>query len=160
MAVRDSSELGPIINKVAEYLARNEDLGKYLVYTDIEPLTHDSIPPYDLLGKNIFIVPQINAKDFTTAAKICLIIPEGDVSPDNDDYKNLTLNVLVYVPLKSWIINSEQLRPFAIIGEIEKSLKGKKIETLGKSIYHGFHYEPVDDNIGCYVMTFSYNVFN
>lgn len=160
MAIRNSAELGPILNRVAEYLATNENLGKFLHYTDVDPLEHKEISPYTLLGENILIVPEVNAKDFTTAAKVCLLIPQGDVYDDNDDYKNLTLQILVYVPLKSWIINSEQLRPFSIIGEIEKSLKGKKIESLGKGIYSGFKYLAVDDNIGCYAMTFSYNVFN
>ena len=31
-----------------------------------------------------------------------------------------------------WIIKDTNLRPFAILGEIEKSLKGKTVNGLGK----------------------------
>ena len=34
--------------------------------------------------------------------------------------------------MTQWIIKDTNLRPFAIMGEVQKSLNGKKIEGLGK----------------------------
>lgn len=161
--VRNSVELGPILNKIAQYLAKDQSLCRYLMYSDDEPLERTEDKPdingYDLLNKNILVVPTINAEDFTTATKICLMLTEGEVE-DNIDFKDITLRILIYTPFKAWVINDSQLRPFAVISCIERLLKGKRVESLGTIKYYGFNLRSIDDNLSCYAMDFSLDVFN
>lgn len=161
MSVRNSQEIGPILSKIAIQLANNQELCRYLYYTDDNPLsnTKEDINGYNLLNKDILVVPQINPKDFTTASKICLLIPSVDVE-ENKDFKNLTFNILVYTPFKSWIINDMSLRPFTIIGCIEKTLKDKRYESLGTIKYQGFELNSIDDNLSVYRMDFYLDIFN
>ena len=64
------------------------------------------------------------------------------------------------MPLSEWILNDINLRPFLIMTEIEKSLKNKKIESIGTIDYSGFELELVTDIMSCYRMSFSIDVFN
>lgn len=161
MGVRNSQEIGPILTKIAIQLASNQELCRYLCYTDSDPLsnTKEDIDGYTLLNKNILVVPQINAEDFTTASKICLLIPRAEIE-ENKEFKSLNFSILVYTPFKSWIINDTSLRPFAIIGYIEKLLKDKRYESLGTIKYQGFELNSIDDNLSVYRMDFYLDIFN
>ena len=44
--------------------------------------------------------------------------------------------------------------------EIEKALKGKRVESLGKIEYNGFEMVLVTDIMSCYRMSFDINVFD
>ena len=167
--VRNSVELGPILFKIAMHLAKNEKLCRYLVRTDQNPLDdtiqrgdekQNNIVPYDLLNDTILLVPEVNRENFTAASKVCLVLNNGIPNGDNTEFKTLSLSVIVYTPLRSWIINDLALRPFSIIGEIEKSLKGRRIESLGTIKYNGFNLVTVDDDISGYSMEFTLDVFN
>lgn len=161
MGIRNSQEIGPILTKIAIQLANDQELCRYLYYTDSDPLsdTKENIDGYTLLNKNILVVPQINAQDFTTASKLCLLIPEA-VIEENKEFKSLTFNILVYTPFKSWILNDTSLRPFIIIGCIEKLLKDKRYESLGTIKYQGFQLNSIDDNLSVYRMDFQLDIFN
>jgi hypothetical protein len=58
------------------------------------------------------------------------------------------------VPLSSWIIKDTNLRPFAILGEIEKSLEGKKINGLGQIEGGDFDLSFLTKEMSCYEQTF------
>lgn len=157
--VRNSAELGPIIFKIAKALVNNKNLCKLLVNLQDDPLDYEVEDPYSLINKNILLVPEVNKTDFTSASKICILIEQGSIG-DNKDFKELAINILIYTPLRAWAMNDLALRPFSIIGEVEKSLKGKRIESLGEIKYHGFELISVDDNLSGYNMSFSLDVFN
>lgn len=162
--VRNSKEIGAILTKMAIQLTKDQDLCRYLYYTDDEPLELSKNKPdlngFDLLNKNILVVPQINSEDFNTASKICFIIPNANISEKNIQFKSLEVNILVYVPFKSWILNDMSLRPFVIMGRIEELLKGKRYESLGNIKYYGFTLNSIDDNMASYLMRFSLDLFN
>ena len=163
--VRNSAELGPIIFKIAMALVNNNKLCQLLVNLNDDPCDNDNEEnriedPYSLINKNILLVPEVNAKDFTSASKICILIDQGKVGGDNKDFKELGINIVVYTPLRSWRMNDLALRPFSIIGEVEKTLKGKRLESLGPIKYHGFELVSVDDNLSGYNMSFTLDVFN
>ena len=79
---------------------------------------------------------------------------------ENKEFKDLLFDALVYVPLSEWTLNDINLRPFLLMSEIEKSLKNKRIESLGTIDYLGFNLHLVTDLMSCYRMRFSINVYN
>ena len=161
MAVRNSQELGENLQNIAIRLLSNQNLCKLLVYSDKDPLTREDIEnTMELLEKNITVVPLVDEKKFDTESKLVLVYDSGIVNEDNSEFKNIVLYVLVYTPLRSWIINDLQLRPFSIISEVEKSLKGKKINGLGKLSYNGFVLDLLTDDISCYKMEFEINAYD
>lgn len=163
MSIRNSRELGTNLIKMAELVLQNNRLCRLLKYTDEDPLSKD-IHPTDpsrksILHNNIKVVPLVNEEENNTESTIVFIFNEGEVT-DNKEFKNLLFDVLVYVPLSEWILNDVSLRPFLIMSEIEKSLKNKRIESLGTIDYLGFGLHLVTDIISCYRMRFSIDVYN
>ena len=89
-----------------------------------------------------------------------LVYNGADVYDNNTDFNNVSLSILVYVPLKEWQINDINLRPFIIMSEIETSLKNKRIDGLGTLKYHGFGLHLLTDKMSCYKLNFSLDTFN
>jgi hypothetical protein len=58
----------------------------------------------------------------------------------------------VYTPLTQWIIAGSNLRPFAIMGEIQRSLNGKTVNGLGKLKCGDFNLTMITEDVSCYTM--------
>ena len=161
MSIRNSSELGTNLLKIATKLISNQRLLRLLKYTDNNPFDNnkEDVEPKNILHKNIRVVPLVNEKEDNTESTIVLVYGAGTVQ-DNAEFKHLSLSVLVYVPLSEWTLNDINLRPFLIMSEIEKELKGKRVESLGTITYGGFELELVTDIMSCYKMEFSIDVFD
>ena len=97
---------------------------KLLINTDKDPLNHPDIknPLQEIFNHYIKVVPLLLEEDMTTKSKIVLFFEEGTVNLTNTDHENILLLVNIYCPFKEWLITSENLRPFAIMSEVRKSL--------------------------------------
>lgn len=160
MAVRNSRELGSNLFLIARRLLSNNKLCRLLVNSDKNPLEKEVDNPLSLMHKQILVVPNVNAEDFNLDSKLVLLYPNGELDNSNTEFKNVSLEILIYTPLPTWIINDESLRPFLIMSEIEESLKNKKINGIGTMKYTGFNLLTLTDNISCYKMEFIIDVFN
>lgn len=161
MSIRNSAELGTNLVKIAQKLTSNQRLLRYLHYTDKNPLTNGKadVQPSEAMQRNIRVVPLVNEKEDNTESTIVLVYGAGTVQ-ENMEFKNLSLDVLVYVPLAEWTLNDINLRPFLIMSEVEKELKGKRVESLGTITYSGFDLQLVTDVMSCYKMEFHIDVFD
>lgn len=160
MAIRNSKELGDNLFKIATHLLTNQNLCRLLVNDDKDPLAREVKEPYQLLNKNIVVVPKINEEEFDRESKIAIVFPYGERNDSNKEFKNLRLDVLVYTTLDTWIINDTSLRPFMIMSEIETSLKDKRINGIGVIEYENFELTTLTDKVSCYRMVFTINVFD
>lgn len=164
MSVRNSSELGINLVKMSELLLKNSRLCRLLKYTDEDPLSVEQHPEEpekkSLLHKNVKVVPLVNEDENNTESIVVLVFNEGNINGNNKEFKELLFDVLVYVPLSEWTLNDINLRPFLIMSEVEKSLKGKRVESLGVIEYSGFSLHLITDIMSCYRMRFSIDVFN
>lgn len=162
MVQRNSGELGINLYNIAQRLVNNSTLCKYLKYTNDDPLNNPDIenPIKDILHKNIKIVPLVNVEEHNTESTVVIVFDGVSLNETNTEFNSVKLTILVYTPLREWQINDINLRPFLIISEIEKTLKGKRIEGLGKLMYHGFELELLTANISGYRMEFDFDVFS
>lgn len=162
MGIRNSEELGINLSKIAIRLLKNQNLCKYLIYTDNSPLDNPDVtdPIKEILHKNIKIVPQVNVEENSSKSTVVITYNNAIVDESNSEFKNVDLFVLVYVPLSEWIINDVNLRPFLIISEIEKSLKDKRVEGLGKLKYQGWEVNVITDRYSIFKMGFNLYAFD
>lgn len=156
--VNYGQELGPNLCKIAKKLLDNQNLCKLLINTDLDPINTDLHPDIEdtigeLFGKNIRIVPLVTSEDETTASKLVLVFSGSEVTDENA-HEAVTLLVYCYCPYKEWIIAGNQLRPFAIMSEIRKSLQNKRINGLGEIKYLGFDISSLTNQTGSYLMRF------
>lgn len=156
--VRDCKDLGINAQKIIRRLFANQNLLKLLYYTDKDPLSHEDLTQEqienEVFEKLIKIVPRVGPKE-TAHSVVTLRIARGRTDINNSEFKHVTVYLEIFVPLTQWIIKDTNLRPFAIMGEIQKSLEGKKIDGLGKMTGGDFDLDFLTEEISAYLMAFS-----
>jgi hypothetical protein len=147
---------------MALLLLDNPRLRRLLKYTDEDPLSkdlHKDPSKKEILHRNITVVPLVNEEDNNSESTVVLVFTEGEVL-DNKEFKSLSFDVVVYTPLSEWLLNDINLRPFLIMSEIEKTLKNRRVESLGTIQYEGFNLQLVTDIMSSYRMRFTIDVFD
>ena len=160
--VNYGQEHGPNLKKIIKKLLKNQNLCKLLINTDLDPINPTLHPDIEetneLFGKNVRVIPLVTTEDQTTTSKLVVIFESG-VPTDNYDIEKLNVLIYVYCPFKEWQITGDQLRPFAIMAEVRRSLQDKRINGLGEISYKGFDIASLTDQMGCYLMRFHINAF-
>ena len=158
MNVRNCTDIGVNAQYIIKRLLANQDLLKLLYYTDKDPLSHEDLTEEqiqnEVFEKLVKIIPRVGPKE-TAHSIIALRIARGRGLASNSEFKNVMISVEVFVPMTQWIIKDTNLRPFAIMGEIQKSLNNKKIEGLGKLTGGDFSLNFLTEEISAYEQTFT-----
>lgn len=159
--VQYGQELGPNLIKIAKKLLNNQNLLKLLVNTDKDPLKHPDIdnPLKEILNHYIKVVPLLLEEDMTTKSKIVIFFEEGSPSAANADHENVLLLINIYCPFKEWLITGDNLRPFAIMSEVRKSLQDKRLNGLGEITFNSFDLATLTEEMGCYSLRFNIHDF-
>ena len=157
MSIRNCADIGVNLQYIVKRLMANQKLLKLLYYTDKDPfdgedLTQEQIQD-EVFEKLIKVVPRVGPKE-TAHSLITITVSRGSGLAANGEFKNLIIRLEVFVPMTQWIIKDSNLRPFAIMGEIQKSLRGKKIEGLGKMEGGDFDLDFLSEEMTAYLMTF------
>lgn len=135
MSVRNLKELGVSLQKIITRLLENDELIKLLYYADQDPLSQPALDEKqkrtEVFQKLIKIVPEAGPfKD--TKSVLYVYVSQGIKYGANSEFRNIQIVIDSLVPLTTWMIKDSNLRPFAILGEIQKSLDGKTINQIGK----------------------------
>lgn len=157
MGVRNCAEIGENLQKIVTRLMANDQLVNLLYYTDKDPLNQPHLTSEqkkkEVFEKLIKIIPRVGPKE-TAHSIISIRVISGSKLGSNTEFKNVKIGIEVFVPLTQWIIKDTNLRPFAILGEIQKSLDGKTVNGLGKMEGGDFDLNFLTEEIGAYEQTF------
>lgn len=161
--IRNLKEIGPYLQRITTRLLANQNLLKYLYYTDKDPLNNPDLTQ-EQIRKEIFeqlvrVVPRIGQEVKETAKSfISLEVVRGRQNSLNNQFEDLEITIEVFVPITQWIIKDENLRPFCIMGEIQNSLNGKVIDGLGRVHGGDFDVNFLTDKMSCYEMSYSFTL--
>lgn len=154
MSIKNCSELGLNLQKIIKRLLADQDLCKFLYYTDKDPLSNPDIDSKLILDEKLIrVIPKMSPEE-TGRSILVIVIQNGIKDSGNLEYSNIRININVYVPLEQWTIKNQNLRPFAIIGEIQSALDGKNVNGLGYLHGGDFNLEFVGDDLSSYVVEF------
>ena len=157
MATRNLEDLGPNLQKIVSRLQANQNLLKLLYYSDKDPyagedLTQEQIKNL-IFEKLIKIVPRVGPTE-TAQSLIAIRVVRGRSNEGNNEFRDFEIDIEVFVPMTQWIIKDSNLRPFAIMGQIHKSLNNKTIDGLGKMVGGDFQINFLTDEMSCYEMAY------
>lgn len=157
--VRNLQELGPNLQKIVTRLESNQTLLKLLYYSDKDPLSHPDLTQKqiqeEVFEKLIKVVPRVGPKE-TAQSLISLRVVTGTTNRGNSEFVDIGLGIEVFVPLTQWMIKDTNLRPFSIMGEIQKTLNGKVVNGMGKIQGGDFSLNFLTEEISCYEMSFDF----
>lgn len=153
MGVRNCAEIGENLQKIVTRLMANDDLVNLLYYTDKDPLSQphlsDEQKKEEVFEELIKVIPYMpDRKD--SRSTIAIVVLNGTKVDSNTEFLRLKLGISIRIPLDSWLIKNTNLRPFLILGEIQKSLDGKKINGIGKISGGDFYLNSITPEAGIY----------
>ena len=158
MGVRNCGELGANLQKIISRLMANDNLVNLLYNEDKDPLNHLPLSAEEkqteIFEKLIRVIPKVGSAE-NVKSIIVVYITRGSKISSNYEFTNIIINIDVFVPLTQWIIKDSNLRPFAILGQIQESLEGKTINGLGKLSGGDFELALMTDEMSVYKQTFS-----
>lgn len=154
---RNLEDLGINLQKIISRLQSNQTLLKLVYYTGKDPLSEPDLTneqiKNEIYNKLIKVVPRIGYKE-TAQSMITMRVVRGRSNPGNGEFRDFEIDIEVFVPLTQWFIKDSNLRPFAIMGEIHKSLNNKTISGLGKMKGGDFQVNFLTDEICSYEMVY------
>lgn len=157
MAVRNCADLGPNLLKIVKRLCANQTLLKLLYYTDQDPLSHPDLTE-EQISEEVFnnlikVIPHVEERTTMQTALVLRIDKGANLNP-NEEFKFVSLDIEIFTPHTAWMIKGEQLRPFAVMGELQKSLKGKRVQGMGALEGGGFDFTISTNEVSCYEQHF------
>ena len=157
MGVRNCREIGENLQKIVTRLIANDKLVNLLYYSDKDPLSQPYLSSEqkkkEIFEKLIKITPRIGPKE-DAKSLISIRVVRGTKISSNTEFKNILLQIEIFVPMTQWIIKDSNLRPFAILGEIQDCLNGKTVNGLGKLEGGDFNLNFLTEEIASYEQTF------
>ena len=157
MGVRNSREIGENLQKIVKRLMAKDNLVNLLYYTDKDPLSQPHLTEEqkqkEVFDKLIKIIPRVGPKE-DAKSMIAIRVVKGGKNISNTEFRNIKIQIETFVPLTQWYIKDTNLRPFAIMGEIEESLDKKKINGLGEMRGGDFDLNFLTEEISAYEQTF------
>ena len=161
MAVRNCAELGENLHKIIDRLLANDNLVNLLYCTDDDPLNTEKHPALTkeekkekVFEKLIKTIPYVGTKD-TAHSMIVVYVKGANKLSGNAEFRNVRVTIDVIVPLTQWYIRDTNFRPFAILGETQRSLDDKTVNGLGKISGGDFELNFVTDDVACYQQSFA-----
>lgn len=155
--VRNLGELGRNMQKIVNRLLANDNLVNLLYYTDKDPLSQDALTETEknteIFNKLIKMVPRLDPTE-TAKSVISIFAASGTELGENGEFTDITIIVETFVPITQWFIKDSNLRPYAIMGEVQSSLNGKTINGLGRIKGGDFDYNFGSDEMTSFIQTF------
>lgn len=116
--------------EVVQLLMTSERLGKLLYYSDRHCENMVPITPaqfMSMLNEQIRIVPRIPAED---DVKPYIVITMDNFVPEiiGSEFRSAVLSFDILSSYEYWLLDDFRLRPYAIAGEIDGLLNGKKLQ--------------------------------
>ena len=155
--IKNCRDIGENLQLITKRLIANQTLCKLCYYTDKDPLGHEDLSEEmrrSFLHKFFKIISRLVSEE-TSNSYIAVVVNDGTGDSQNSEFHNVKILIYVYVPLLQWIIKSDNLRPFLIMGAIQESLRDKKINGLGTLRGGDFVLNNLTEDMSCYVMEFN-----
>jgi hypothetical protein len=158
MGVRNCAEVGENLQKIMSRLLANDNLVNLLYYSDKDPYSGTPLTSEqkssEVFENLIKIVPRVGPRD-DSKSFIVITVMKGSLNSENSEFRNTQIRVEVFVPITEWIIKDTNLRPFAILGEVQKSLNNKTINGLGKMQGGDYELSFLSEEMSCYAQYYS-----
>lgn len=153
---RLTREIGKNTQKIVNYLMENDNLVNLLWYTDQDPLSQTPLTKQQkkdwIFNKLIKLVPRLDLKD--DAKSTISVFVSNTTRLGNEEFRAVEITIEVFVPITQWIMKDSDLRPYAIMGEIQDSLDNRTINGLGKIKGGDFDYNFGSNEMTAFIQRF------
>ncbi len=142
-------QVGKDLQTIMEKLVTNENIAKLLYYGDKDALSKPNVDvdtKLSMVNDYIRVVP-ILPKDLE--AKNYIIIQFDHFSPGADQMltREFLVSFDIFCNAQNWILDNYQLRPYAIMSEIDKMFNLSKLNSFGPINFVGANGIIINENL-------------
>lgn len=163
MAVRNCREIGENLQRIIKRLMANDNLVKLLYYTDADPLSNNNLTDEqkktEIFNKRIRLIPKLLPQELANST-IAVYVASAKKLDKNDEFRNIAIVVEIFVPMTQWIMKGTNLRPYAIMGEVQETLDGLTVNGLGKLQGGDFDYNFGTDEVSAFIQVFQITTYD
>lgn len=162
MEQRRFAIMGQNLFVILSKLMRNQRLCRLLYYTDKDPLSTDKadVSGQLLVNKNLLVIPK-QPDDLQTKENFVVIMFDSFyMNPVNKEFKVGSVQLSIVCPYDEWMLDTNSLRPYLIMEEIDKELNEQKINGIGKLEFLGASRLTYSPQLGGFTMEYQNNEFN
>lgn len=154
--------MGENLFKIISRIASNQKICRLLKYQVDDPFSEElpDIDGVELLHKQLIIVPKIPEEDDIEYSYIIVVFDKYLINPENPDYKISTIRFDVVCPYDEWRINSDSLRPYLIMQELDNLFNQTKLSGIGNLQFVRSEPLVLSPHMGGYTMQYQINEFN
>lgn len=152
--------LGNTLLKISDKIVKNYELCKMLKYSDVrEAAACPIFNPIELINKNILLKPLLPKED-AKESYLVVLLTNFIQNPENPDFKIIYLRFDIFVPFEDWDKIDGNLKPFAMLSEIDKMFNGVRLNGLGTLVYEDAELITLGDNLAGYSVVYKIDDFN
>lgn len=143
-------------------LLKNQNLCKLLYYTDRDPLSSQKadVDGHSLINKNLLVIPKQPDDLLTKENFVIVSFDSFYINPINKEFKIGAIQLSIVCPFDEWVLDTNSLRPYLIMQEIDKELNGQKINGIGTLNFIGASRLAYSPQLGGFTMEYQNNEFN
>ena len=141
-----------IINK----LINDETLKKLLFFTGKDALKQRNLTEeetMDLVHKHIRVVPQLPIQE-TQMSCVIITFDNYITNGNNPEFRDNTITFDVLCPMEHWVLDGYNLRPYRIMGEIDKMMDGQKLNGIGRAEFMSANQLLLSSDLGGFSLTY------
>lgn len=144
------SQAGKDLQLILEKLIENENIAKLLYYGEKDALSKPNLTPtvkLSMINDYIRAVPVL-PKDYE--AKNYIIVQFDSFSASSTDpmvYRDFILTFDIFCNAQNWILDNYQLRPYAIMNEIDRMFNISKLNSSGPINFVGANSIIINENL-------------
>lgn len=154
----DLQEVGENLIIMMKNLLANENLTKLLANTDRDPLS-GPVPTKERARELVRVIPKVTKEENDRSIVVLRIVDGVPNRNNNEEFRDFTLHIEIFVPLTLWEVKSTNLRPFLIMGEIQKSLNKLMLNSMGKLTGGDFNLNFLTEEMSCYEQIFKFTTY-
>lgn len=144
------SQVGKDLQLILEKLITNENIAKLLYYGQKDALSQEPLSAdikLSMMNDYIRVVPVL-PKDYE--AKNYILVQFDGFAPSSTDamiYKEFLVTFDIFCNAQNWILDDYQLRPYAIMNEIDKMFNMSKLNSSGPINFIGANGIIINENL-------------
>ena len=162
MEQRRFATMGQNLFIIITKLMKNQNLCRLLYYTDRNPLSTDKadVDGMDLVNTNLLVVPKPPDNLLTKENYVIVGFDSLYINPTNNEFKVAAVQITIICPFEEWLLDTNSLRPYLIMQEIDKELNQQQLNGIGTLSFVGASQVAFSPQLGGFAMEYKNNEFN
>lgn len=162
MSQRRFRVMGENIFLITHKLIMNQRLCRLLHYTHSNPLD-PSLPDVngiEILHKNVLLTPKIPDDLLVKENFIVVLLDRFSQDPQNKEFKIASVRFDIICQYEDWVIESDSLRPFLIMEEIDTMFNEQPLAGIGNLAFTNSDRLIATPDLGGYTLEYQVYEFN